>query len=257
MASSDDDWAVYWANVEGSHATIVVDLSWQARAPDPSRPMLVEVSVPFRRATQDGLPDALELSQLEPINDLLTAVMERELDAVSVGAMSCNGRRRWYFYTSTAECDAVVHRAFSASEYEPKWGAKSDAEWSGYKDTLYPKPEELRWIWDIRVLSELQQHGDDATRERSVDHFAHFEKRSEAERFANWCASEGFTMPSGETLTVDDGRFGVEFTHIGPATIESIHPRTSAADLAARQMGGEYDGWGTTVMKRPWWRLGR
>ncbi|MEQ8318260.1 MAG: DUF695 domain-containing protein [Phycisphaerales bacterium] len=255
MSTPADNWAVYWANVEGKAATILVDLSWRDRAPDPARPMLVEVSVPFHASGEDGFPDPDELNALDPIDDRLDAALQRGVDAVPVGCMSSDGRRRWYFYARTGECEAAVRRAFDGSGYEPTWSAKPDPDWSGYNDTLYPKPEELRWIWDVRVLTALQQNGDKAERERPIDHFAYFKDRGDAERFAKWCTDEGFTLNGEPDTNADDGRFGVEFSHFGPATIDSIHGRTVAADREATRLGGMYDGWATIVKRRPWWRF--
>ncbi len=252
------DWAVYTSTVSDRLATVLVDLQWHGRGPDPARPLWVVISAPFRTAGKDGLPEGDELRALEPIDAALVAALEREAGAAHVGAMSTNGWRHWFFYARSGQVEGAVRGVFdSASGYEPRVRSQEDPTWRNYRDKLYPAPEQMRRIEDLRVLLVLGQHGDSGLRPRQVEHWAYFGDRSSAGRFARWCTDNGYALDGdAQPHRSDDGKFGVRFSHIGPATIEAINERTVAADRAARQLGGEYDGWETMLIKRkPWWRF--
>lgn len=257
-AMPEADWGVYTTTVNDRPATVVVDLGWHDRGPDPERPFWIVVAAPFRTAGEDGLPDGEEARSLEPVGEALIAAMAREAGATNVGQMSAGGYRRWFFYAGSGRVEGAVRKVFDrVSGYEPRVRSQEDPTWRNYREKLYPSPEQMRWINDLRVLLMLGQHGDSGLRPRQVEHWAYFGDRAAAGRFARWCTDNGYALDGdAQPYQSDDGTFGVRFSHIGPATIEAINERTVAADSAARQLGGEYDGWETMLIKRkPWWRF--
>ena len=101
---------------------------------------------------------------------------------------------------------------------------------------------------DAQVIRVLAGHGDMASRPHQIDHFAYFRSESDAQQFAAWAAASGFLIKTVSQSSVKMLPVCVEFTHTGPATLEAVFTKTTAAEEAAARCSGLYDGWGTGIV---------
>jgi hypothetical protein len=125
--------------------------------------------------------------------------------------------------------------------YEP------DAEKAGYWKELFPSPDDWQLIMDMRVLESLEEHGDDHSQARTIDHVALIPAGVAQKQFTAWLKERGYDLQSVEPTEESIIRF--EFTHEGTVELTEISSHSIALRRKAEELGGDYDGWGTSVCK--------
>ena len=138
----------------------------------------------------------------------------------------------------------------SAPDYQFEIDEADDAEWQHYSGVLYPSPEDFQQIHNQHVISRLYDAGDSLTEPRTVDHYANFKSEEDREEFASAAEELGF-----ETVSRPERDGASEFPYaIGMQRVDVVDPETidritfELFDLA-KQFDGEYEGWGSKVVK--------
>jgi hypothetical protein len=242
-------WGVYVAVRDGHQATILVDLDFPDNDPGPELPLWLEISLALRTCDVNGWPDPAEMDGLRPLESRLEEAMHAE-GAVHVGAGNWNSRRRWFFYAPEGDYKSVVQKVLSERRADsPSMTVSRDPDRKLYRKLLYPDREAMRYIKDNRVLTALAEHGDSAETPRKIEHFAYFSTRRAAEQYATWVRENGFDVEELLLPSSATDRHGVRFSHIGAAVPLAITEKTSLAEAGAEQLGGEYDGWETMIVR--------
>jgi hypothetical protein len=194
------------------------------------------------------MPQGDEFAALSRLDDALEEALAR-LGAVYVGRITVAGRRYFYFYLDASEPDArdATARAATPLGYAPSFRWAHDPQKSRYWEELYPAADDWQVIKDMDVLDALAEAGDDADISRTVQHWAYFDSDTAAAAFRKWLASQAFTL-KGSTKD-EDGRICVTFTHEGVMHLADITDRTIHCRRKAEELGGDYDGWETSVEK--------
>ncbi|MCA3843963.1 MAG: ribonuclease E inhibitor RraB, partial [Burkholderia sp.] len=97
----------------------------------------------------------------------------------------------------------------------------------------------------MRVLDALRQQGDVGDVSRRVMHWAYFPDPSDAHQFADWAEAKGYPVES--VAPTEDGKSAVRFSHEGATTLADITRHTLVINREVRALGGDYDGWETSV----------
>jgi len=110
--------------------------------------------------------------------------------------------------------------------------------------------EELQAVKNFQVLSALAREGDQPETTRKVTHWLYF--NGDAARQTCWerLRTKGFVLDSQHMGEARDERFALQIHHLGPATAGSINPITIDLMHLAYEVGGDHDGWETSVEKR-------
>lgn len=252
ITSADDDhWEIYVTYVDEKPAVILVDIGVSKIAPLTSLPNLSWIWVYIKNPDEEGFPSDNENDRLNEIEDGLTNAID-PADTRYVGRVTSDGRREFYFYTETPqrfrELGSVAMQ--SASEYEFEIDETDDEEWRHYWDVLYPAPEDFQQIRNNQVITQLQQAGDSLTEPRPLDHFANFKNENDRVAFTAAAEELGFEAVSKPVRDADE-----EFPYsVGLLRVDAVDPETVdriTFELweLAQQNHGEYDGWGSTVIK--------
>jgi hypothetical protein len=115
---------------------------------------------------------------------------------------------------------------------------------------LYPLAEDWQMIRDMAVAKSLEADGDDASKIHAIDHFTYFKDETEAREFADWACEEGYRDVSVEPPEPPNrAEWLVQIHHDGKTTLFALTDHSVALSRKARELGGEYDGWGTFVIK--------
>ncbi|WP_010586101.1 DUF695 domain-containing protein [Schlesneria paludicola] len=248
----DDHWEIYVTYVDDNPAVILVDIGVVESVPITSLPNLVWLWIHLKTTDEDGFPSEEEDFRLNEIEDLVTEGMG-DLALRYVGRITTDGRREFYFYTDDPEQfrQSATAAMSSVSEYEFEIDVADDPEWSHYQNVLYPSPEDFQQIQNQQVISQLQQAGDSLTEPRPVDHYANFRTAEDRDAFIAAAAAEGYESVSRPDRTDDEGEFpfSVGLLRVDPVDPETIDRITFELFDLARQHTGEYEGWGSKVVK--------
>jgi len=245
-----DDWDFYFCRVDNRPASIFVDLGAAKDAPLGAYPVMSYVSLTMQNPRQDGLSSSEEFEALKSIEDHLDGELTSGRSAVYVGRNTSNGCRDFYFYC-TDQLDWVTRVAESMRPfpgYTYKSSSRPDPEWRTYFDFLFPGDREMQSIQNRRVCESLQRQGDPLTQAREIDHWAYFPNRDARARFVKAATALGHMLRQEHDPQDDDDQFGAQVYRTDIPSLDGIDAVTWPLFNAAKEAGGEYDGWETVVM---------
>jgi len=251
-----DNWEMYFTNVDDEPAAMLVDLGIADEVPDPDRPMLLWMWLHLKSPTEEGFASDEEEPRLVEIEDSFIDAIELTTAAVLVGRITTCGRREFYFYAKSSEGfeDSVAEamEAFADDGYEYETGEQEDEEWAHYTEVLYPEPENMQEIFNLRVIEQLSESGDPLTPPRTVDHFANFANEADRTSFATAAAAAGFTQLSVSQSDEDDEELpcGITVQREHAVDWDTIDEMTFTLFELAAEHNGQYEGWGSPVVPK-------
>ena len=250
----DDHWEIYVTFVDDKPAVILVDLGAAETAPVQAKTSLVWLWVHLKDPDDEGFPSEDEDLVLNEIEDAVTESVNADTTKY-VGRITSDGRREFYFYTdnpqSFREVATIAMATSAATGYQFELDDADDPEWRHYQDVLYPSPEDFQQIHNQHVISQLYQAGDSLTEPRPVDHFANFASPEAREAFAKAAVALGFEEVSRPDRTDDTGfPFALGLLRVDSVDAETIDRVTFELFELAQEHQGEYEGWGSSVVKK-------
>jgi len=122
-----------------------------------------------------------------------------------------------------------------------------DKEWLGYLEFLYPDDFLIQTMINGRVVSQLEQEGDDVTKKRKVTHFAGFSSESNRKEFRSFIEGKGFFVSEQYYDKKEVLPYYLIFYRRDPVEILLISEITLLLAREAQDYYGSYDGWETEV----------
>lgn len=250
-ASAEDHWEIYVTYVDEKPAVILVDIGIAEFVPLSEQPTLVWLWIHIQDPDEEGFPNEEEDMKLNEVEDAVTDALE-DSSARYVGRITSDGRREFYFYTSDPqEFLNVVKSAMAvAPDYKFEVDEADDPTWQHYSGVLYPSPEDFQQIQNQHVISRLYEQGDSLTEPRPVDHFANFKSEADRDAFAVAAEGMGFEIVS-RPVREDEPEFpySIGLLRVDAVDGETIDRITFELFDLANEHNGEYDGWGSKVVK--------
>jgi len=245
-----DEWLFYPCPMGEQQASIFFDHGIRETIDQIAPPQFLKVRVTFKHPRPDGLSSREEYQQLCDLEDELQQVVAQH-GGLYVGRVTVGGHRYLHCFTAGSEADwaARLQPVGDRHAYELRFALKPDPKREGYWQDLFPTDDDLQVIQDLRVLQSVEEHGDDGTASRHIEHWAHFPTQEIAEQFAHWAQARRYGLDTIDTT--DDGKHRVRFAHDGTLRLAEITSHTIALRRKASELGGEYDGWETPVCKNP------
>lgn len=245
-----EHWGHYVADMEGNTASVVFDEGIAESIKSLPENISYLVTAPLQELNDHRMPTDAEAERLEVLFDDLDELF-KEAGGYSVGRVTSNGKRHHFFYTKmkSKELSASIRRIGKKSGYELKGGCKQDNEKESYFDHLYPNPESRQVMSDMQVIQLLLKNGDNIQAERLVDHMSVFQTKSAAQYYADWAKNAGYQV---DPIRKEGGffkkAFMVETHNVTAVSVYDINPHTLGHFRKALEFGGEYDGWGCTIV---------
>lgn len=198
-----------------------------------------------------GLPHGDEFSWLNEVEDRISSGLT-EARAVSVGRITTNGRRRILYYTTHDEATsmAIAREAASSYGYVIELAHALDLERSHYWNELFPTDDDWQVIQDMRVEDSLRKEGDPLTMPREVEHWAYFHTAADRQRFVEAVTGQFDAIELYETTDSSRGIFTAKLAHTSLPDYRSMNKFTMFLNRAAKESGGDYDGWETLLCKQ-------
>jgi regulator of RNase E activity RraB len=246
-----DNWDFYFCRVDDKPASIFLDLDIEQPAPISDLAHMSYVRLRMNAPRPDGFSSQEESETLNAIEDVLSAGLTADGSTRYVGRNTSDGWRDFYFYAAGAgDWQARVSRLMAPyQDYKFETGSRPDPEWKTYFEFLRPTPVDRQRIENRRVCFNLKKHGDALTQAREIDHWAYFSTEQARSTFVARAAELGYQLKQVADLDKPDRRYRAELSRVDIPNLESIDGITLPLYTLARELDGDYDGWGTTVEK--------
>lgn len=228
-------------------AFIFADVGIKDQLSEQAPEKLVKVRLDYKAPTENGLPTEQEFEPAKAIEDELQEYVDGRSDFY-VGRITVSGQRHFFIYVKNGEgYEKRVAEIGHNHGYDLKYAAIEDSGHSQYWDYLCPTDSDWQIIKDMRVLEALKNDGDDHSIERHVDHWIYFDDPNTAKQYQDWAVE--FGLEEARPIEFVEGRHEVRLKHHGTMLLADISGVTIPLALKAKEMGGDYDGWETPVMR--------
>lgn len=241
------DWVTFMRASDDAAMVIHVDAGAMPSAGGHLR-HLVTLRLDARAWRENGFPSADDFEDVYALEDSL----DKGLDAYTeryVGRQVGKQGYMLYVYAELPEHTQESLRKLTSNlaSRRPRLDLREDPDWEVYRRTLYPTDDEWQRIKDEQVLARLREHDDDLTKPREVDHWLYFESRDGLDRVAEILAADGFRVVDQTPPSDEESRWTLHVTRVDSVEPDKISEVTIRLLHLAREHGGEYDGWGTSV----------
>ena len=250
MEDYKSEWDFYVSNVDNKLSSLFVDLGLYKVAPIENKSNFIWVSVKMNLASQDGLSSSRESEILSKIEDNLVRNINSKFYSTYVGSLTSNGYRDFYFYVGDTTFYEKVLSEFSRTypDYEIAYGLKTDENWSGYFNFLYPTPQQFQSIQNRRVIDYLERNGDKLTKMREVDHWIYFKTKRDRDLFLKKIMFDGFTVVTQDHDKKSGGLpYKLHIKRIDKVDWNSVDAYVIYLWKLANEYDGVYDGWETSI----------
>lgn len=246
-----EQWESYITQRNERMASVAVDVSLQANAPDSQRPWLLSVVIQMLRPYENGLSSQEEAETLWSLEDALMEVLSRRASAVQVGRVTSRGKRELHFYADRQlNCDEEIKKALRPfAEYPLEWKLREDPQWTYYFSFLHPSDDDSQHIKNERTLEVLERHGDAFHVERDVSHWFNFSDAKKRDEFSKVLSQSGAVVRHTADYFASEEPYGVQAMLRHAVDADSINRITDELRQAVKKAGGTYDGWETPVIK--------
>lgn len=244
------EWDFYFSNVDNKLSSLFLDLGLYKVAPIENKPNFAWISIQMNNALGDGLTSSGESELLGEIEDKLVAKLHSKFNSMYVGRLTSNGGRDLFFYIGDTTFYNKVLSDFTRtySEYHINYGSKTDEDWSGYFDFLYPSPQQFQSIQNRRIIDQLEKNGDKLTKMRDVDHWIYFRTKKDQDLFLNKIQFDGFTVITQDFDKKSGGLpYKLHIKRIDRVDWKSVDTYVIYLWKLANEYNGVYDGWETSV----------
>ncbi|MEW7292851.1 DUF695 domain-containing protein [Aquimarina sp. 2304DJ70-9] len=249
----EPDWTFYFSNVNDKLSSIATDLNLTSVAPINGQENVVYVSIKMPNPKDNGLSsndDADELWKIE--DEIISGFDKSNLNYTFAGRLTSDGFRDLYFFgENTILMEKQVSSAMTAfPNFKFDFGHKTDKEWNGYFDFLYPLPRQMQVIQNRRVLEQLEKGGDKLIKPREVFHWIYFKNEKELEKFESFTNELKFiTKNKGKTEQPNEYKYVISVSRVDKVGYDQIDDYTLQLWEKAKELNGEYDGWETSIEK--------
>lgn len=245
-----DIWYTFPATMGEDQAWISYNHGYGEVAESDPRHNVLRIKLPLKNPSETGMPTNEEYPQLSIIDEMLDEKFS-EVGGVYVGRLTVDGHRFFYFYLNIEEKQAseIIAEVTAETSYQMQYVHEKDTDKKFYWEQLYPTDDDWQVIQDLKVLDSLSENGDMKDKEREVMHWAYFPSDSSCNHFAAWAKSENYELHfTGKDE--DSSECYTKFTHVGAMHLGNITSHTIKLGRKARELGGRYDGWETSVEKK-------
>jgi len=237
--------------VDGRPAAVAFNAEIAERLPDEELGVLGFVKVGLLSPTSEGFISEDEADELGFVEDRLEMEALRYRIGKYVGRVVSNGEAHFVFYIKyDFEWPDVVATAMGHfPQYGYESGSRSDPEWEVYRKLLFPTAREWQMIHNHHTCDRLKAAGDNLRLPRAIEHRAYFRTAEQRVAFVSRIEKEGFRVQKTLPPTEETPLYGLHFYRIDAPYYYDIDALTLSLIEMGEHLGGEYDGWETSLVK--------
>lgn len=246
------DWGAFLTTIDNNEVgSIMTDLGLRPVVPIPEFETRVMVELIMLDPGPAGMSSATEIDLLNEIDEKLEAVLKQNHDAIYAGRLNHGGKLTSFSYVkeATNANETVVSVMSAYPQYQYKVETKHDPGWEMYLEFLYPEPVQMQTIQNGKVIQNLIENGDSLVSKRRVDHWAYFPDEEKRNRFLGFVKSKGFAVEGARHTPDNTNPYSLQFYRDDKVDQESVDEYTVELWQFANDIGGDYDGWETLVIR--------
>jgi regulator of RNase E activity RraB len=244
----EQQWIGHMMEGDETALSCLIDVGLAEVAPDASRPLLTMARIAFKDPLEHGFGSEEEREVLGGFEDAMEERAEK-LKAVHGASVRGNGVLDVLFYSPAKAGEAMERMVQEVCRgYEVEVGSGEDPEWEQYEN-LFPPHEAIMAYQDMQLIMVLQGEGDRADQSRPVDHMLYLPTPQAADTAVKRLRGAGYEETERSETKGEELPVGLQLTrrhNVEPGTIAAARAELTAL---AEDLGGEYDGWQTPLVK--------
>jgi regulator of RNase E activity RraB len=184
------------------------------------------------------------------LEDKLMRRMQDSKLAVYVGRISVQNKMELIFYADESEDwePKLSEIMIDFPSFRYYTSVKEDADWSFYREEMYPRPLEEQWMRNAKISYALNQHGDRADIVRVVEHWLHFTSKNGMDEVKGKARELGYDVVNAEKDTSKKMYpYVLQLSKRHALDLPTINEVTKELFILTDKAGGVYDGWGTKL----------
>ena len=243
----DDTWHTFPTSMGDDQAWITYNHTFATGANTDNRNQLLGIQTDIQHPTVGGMPTNEEFAALNLLDDRLVEGIN-QLGGIYVGRITVAGKRYFYYYLDSPKdsVNKLIDKIADNTNYPIRYFYEEDPPKNNYWKDLYPSEDDWQVVKDLEVLDLLSKNGDIADKTREVSHWAYFPTAEAAQSFVDWLRANQYAI---KEQTKTDDKFVVHYTHRGTMQLHDITHHSIVSARKTRELGGDYDGWETSVEK--------
>ena len=210
------------------------------------RPFALVAHIPYN-AKPNGLPQDGQLNEAIAIEDEIIKSLQ-PYNALHMGHITYNGSLRAIFHASEPSPQTLTIRKGLFGKITVPIDCREDRELTLIDLELKPTPLEAEESRNRQLLQLLASKGDIASKPRPVDFAAKFPSADKREAFVSAVAAEGYLPSPKPYWEPGPGSFWCELVKTTTLEPNVIGHACLYLREQARSVGGEFDGWQTSIM---------
>jgi uncharacterized protein (TIGR01619 family) len=247
-----EEWNFYTCNIKDKIAAIFVDLGIFNSTPIAALPFMAYVRLSMKSPDANGMPSREEYDTLVALEEALEDKLAVD-GTVYVGRCTTDSHRDFFFYTdrSSAWIKAVADCLAAFPDYEYTADTRSEPDWATYRSYLYPSKADRQTMDNRRICLLLTENGDRLTESREIEHWAYFTTDKNRSEFVAQVTKFGFKIVSLTESQSDEHtiKYLAHISKFDLPSSDNIDNIVLPIFYLAIEHNGEYDGWGTAVVK--------
>ncbi len=250
---AEDNWEVYISKFSNGPGSVTVNMDFAARDTGKAYPYLLVFTIQAKDCDEQRFPEKKEFETLYAIADTVESIVRQSPNGFLVGTYTNDCYYQCYYYmadTTLLRPALQVAVAKNFPTYKTFIRIERDVTHHAYHDFLYPTQEMQEYMADQKVILQLRQAGDNLRDPHKMEHFLYFADKQSREKFTNYARAEGFAIE--RQMKYDRNwqlPFELRIYKTQMVDIESVNKTTKALRKMAKELGGQYDGWQTAVIK--------
>lgn len=254
-ADVPEQWDSYLATIDEKPGSILVNLWMAEHAPLEDVDTLHQWALQMRDPGPHGMGTPEEAQGFDALEDEITKEL-RAAGFYSVGRMRHAEHWQVSYYAKgdrEAEFKKILGGQLGPIVEHVQIGVVGDPDWDYFFGMICPDRQQVQWMSDRDLVMQLQEQGDTLV-PRVVEHFCYFKQEAEARAFSAEADERGFAARIAEAEPEEGAEpvelpWMVEVTKTTSVELHEVHVVVMQLVELAEACGGQYDGWGTELVK--------
>ena len=224
---------------------VKIEVDLVAKDFEESNPWLFSIFIKY-----DGFNDSDEkMAEFFEVKESLIIALEYKNISYYAGNRLVDNWSELYFYaTDSKGLESIATDILKPTGYVFECNVVKDTKWEFYDFNIFPTDIEIAMMQSYKIMTLLEEEGDDLDRVREVEHYASFETSSQKDRFVAKAAELGYIYK--DDLDDQEFDYGVAVVKEHNVSEEELIKIVSEIFALIKEEHGEYELWSTLIQEK-------